>query len=67
MDKTYAFLMPDKEATNVDSIHSLTVGKKVVTLCTLEQYEGALRSAEKSLEVDSNDAYAWYQKGARFK
>jgi len=38
--------------------------KKLATFSRLEEFERALSSAEKSLEVDSSDAYAWYEKGA---
>jgi tetratricopeptide (TPR) repeat protein len=53
--------MSAKEASHIDP---KSVSKKVPTFGGLEESKGALCSAERSLEVDSNDAYAWYQKGA---
>ena len=64
MDKTYAVLMSYKEASNIDPKLGPTRVKKDVTVGTLEKYEDDLHSAEKSLEANSNDAGAWYQKGA---
>ena len=55
--------MSAKEASHIDPKSVLTISK-VATFGGLEEFKHALRSAEKSLEVDSNDAYAWYQKGA---
>ncbi|PWU79043.1 MAG: hypothetical protein DLM72_19355 [Candidatus Nitrosopolaris wilkensis] len=64
MGKTYAVLMSYKEASNIDPKFSSTRGTKGVTVGTLKKYEDDLHSAEKCLEVNSNDAFAWYQKGA---
>jgi tetratricopeptide (TPR) repeat protein len=55
--------MSAKEASHIDPKSGLTISK-VATFGGLEEFKHALRFAEKSLEVDSNDAYAWYQKGA---
>jgi hypothetical protein len=59
MGKTYAVLMSYKKASNIDPNFSSTRGKKGVTVGTLEKYEDDLRSAAKSIEVNSNDAFAW--------
>ncbi|MFY9868990.1 MAG: hypothetical protein WAK17_04670, partial [Candidatus Nitrosopolaris sp.] len=56
--------MSAKDSSSIDPKHAVNVVKKLTTLGTLGQYQSDLRSAEKSLEVDSNNAYAWYQKGA---
>ena len=56
--------MSYKEASNIDPKFSSTRVKKRVTVGILQKYEDDLHSAEKSLEVNSNDAFAWYQKGA---
>ena len=55
--------MSAKELSHVDPKSTLTVSK-VATFGSLER---ALHSAEKSLEINSNDSYAWYQKGDKFK
>jgi hypothetical protein len=47
--------MSAKEASHIDPKSGLTISK-VANFGGLEEFEHALRSAEKSLEVDSNDA-----------
>src|SRR5215831_3892151 len=54
--------MSAKEASHIDP-KSYPISK-AAAFGGLEEFKHSLRSAEKSLEVDSNDAYAWYQKGA---
>ena len=63
MGKTYAVLMSYKEASNIDPKFSSIRVKKGITVGILQKYEDDLHSAEKSLEVNSNDAFAWFQKG----
>src|SRR5215831_15372209 len=55
--------MSAEEVSHIDPKSGLTMSK-VTTFGGSEESERALHSAEKSLEEDSNDAYAWYQKGA---
>jgi len=54
--------MSAKEVPNIDP--SLDQHKKLATFSRLEEFERALRSAEKTLEIDSSDAYEWYENGA---
>src|SRR5215831_4489754 len=55
--------MSAKEVSHIDPKSGLTISK-AAAFGGLEEFKHALHSAEKALEVDSNDAYAWYQKGA---
>jgi tetratricopeptide (TPR) repeat protein len=55
--------MSAKEVSHVDPKSTFTMSK-VATFGGLEESERTLHSAEKSLEINPNDAYAWYQKGA---
>ncbi|HXP50119.1 MAG TPA: tetratricopeptide repeat protein, partial [Bacteroidia bacterium] len=56
--------MSAKEVSHIDPKSGLSMTKKLATFSRLEEFERVLSSAEKSLEVDYSNAYAWYEKGA---